>query len=76
MLVYYTGSQKGKVQDKNSGCILRFEVTHLTAFLKLLKSVRVATGWKMIPLDNCEGIKRILIIVCSGEDMDVKFLRS
>ena len=64
MLVYYTGPEKGKVQDKNSGCILRFEVAHLTD--SFLKYVRIGQGsnrgWKMMPLNNCMP-------------MDVKFLK-
>ena len=73
MSVYYTCPEKGKVQDKNSDCILRFKVAHLTDdFLKAVKIGQGSNrGWKMISLNNCGSIKRILAIVCSGEDLSV-----
>ena len=59
MSLYYTGPEKGKMQDKNSGCVLRFEAAHLTdSFPKAVKIGQGSnSGWKMIPLNNCERIK-------------------
>ena len=71
VLVYYTGPEQGKVQDKKQW--LHFKVAHLTD--SFLKTVRIGHGsnwgWEMIPLNNCERIKIILVIVCSGEDLPV-----
>ena len=67
--IIHAGPEKGKVQDKNSGCILMFEVAYLTdSFLKAVKIGQDSNwGWKMIR----ERIKRIHAIVCSGRDLRV-----